>query len=88
MIAGMCNDRDEIIAIINETVADDDMAGLLMEKISYALRGERSFGNAEGAYKPELLLSQRSAKNREGGIEHNRNNAPVAESQRVLKDVW
>jgi hypothetical protein len=88
MIAGMCNYRDDIIAIINQTVADDDMAGLLMEKISSALRSERSFGNAEGAYEPELRLSQRSAKNRDGGIERNRKNAPVAESQRVLKDVW
>ena len=88
MIANMCNFRDDIVAIINETVADDVKAGLLMEKIAYAFSRERTFGNAEGTYEPERRLSELSAKNRDGGIKRNRNNTAVAEALRVLKSVW
>jgi hypothetical protein len=58
---------DDISDIIDETIADDDKAGLLMLTISYALRGAEGHGRAEGAYEPECRLREKSRATRLGG---------------------
>jgi hypothetical protein len=80
---------DEIANIVDETIADDDKAGLLMRTIGYAFGSMHGLGGMEGSHEPESELRARREKRRIPGlITGAENKADAEERHQFMKDVW
>jgi hypothetical protein len=65
----MSRHLENIAAIVNETVVDDEKAGLLMRTIGYALDYMANLGRIDGEYGPSCELRDDAAFRKKGGDE-------------------
>jgi hypothetical protein len=88
-IAVMRMHLDDIDSIIEETIADDARAGLLMRSIGYALDCASGLGRIEGDHPPASELRARREKRRVPGlITGAENKADAEERHTALKSLW
>jgi hypothetical protein len=90
MIMGMCYCFDDIAAIIDETVVDDDKAGLLMQTIGYALGRMATFARGESESGRERLLARYQAIPKLNGVKRGEQLAEVADIRWRLEGekIW
>ena len=80
---------DDIGGIIDEAIADDHKAGLLMRTIGYALDRASGLGRVEGERQPGSELRARREKRRIPGlITGAENKADAQERHQAMKEVW
>jgi hypothetical protein len=88
-IAVMRMHLGDIASIIDETVADDNKAGLLLRTIGYALDGMFGLGHLSGGNEPGRRLWERDAARELGwrkGIKTNQEKAALWHAP--VKDIW
>jgi hypothetical protein len=79
----------DIVSIIDETVADDDKAGLLFSTIGYALDQMFGLGRIDGRNEPSRRLAERDAAREIGyrkGIETNQAKATLW--HQPVRNIW
>ena len=88
-IASMRSHLDDIASIIDETVADDDKAELLMRTIGYAFGGMFDLGRTEGGNEPGRRLRERDAARELGARERGKQlTAEAAEWHKRVRPIW
>jgi hypothetical protein len=88
-IAKMREHLDEIASIIDETVADDDKAGLLLATIGYAFDRIFGLGRIQGGNEPGRRLRERDAARELGARERGKQlTAKAAEWHKPVRPIW
>jgi hypothetical protein len=80
---------DEIASIVDEAIADDDEAGLLMRTIGYALDSMYGLGGIDRSFEPERRLAEKAAAGKLGtqrGVATNKEKATSWHA--IIKPVW
>jgi hypothetical protein len=89
-VDGMSKHLGDIAAIVNETVVDDEKAGLLMRTIGYTLDYMANLGRIEGEYGPSYVLRYDAALRKNGADNSGKVRAVKADARwrRAGEKMW
>ena len=88
-IAKMREHLDDIARIVDETITDDDKAGLLLRTFGYALDAMFGLGRIDGGNEPGRRLRERDAARELGARERGKQlTAKAAEWHKIVRPIW